>query len=236
MATYLTELIPKVCLFTFLSYLQPGLRSILSQPFPKPGLTNYANSINRFFQSFVQDDRILTFAAHFCNTSREKLGEMSDFCMRLLYRCLTEEKPEIIATYLSIYQTAVVPQQLFSCRGLANTRLLLDFARRREHSAVENSLLVQLESYIESFLDTTANEELLREYAQTLKFPQHLSSHQRLQFGGYLIFYDLPSCGLLTSELTSPLLKNHPNPLVLLAHRNPELLDISLLKMVVLLR
>ena len=216
--------------------LSVGLRSILSQPFPKSGLSDNADENEKFFQSFVQDDRILAFAAHFCGEKREESCSMSEYCKRVLYRCLTEEKPDLIATYLAIFKMIAVPLNLFSSSTLANSRLLLDFWRFHNNTTLDSDLLVQLERYIETFFHDSLYLRLLKQYATTKKFPLGLSLKERLRFGGYLIFYDLPSCYLLHTEISALSGKAHSNPLLFLSQRNAELLDIALMKMAALFK
>lgn len=80
-------------------------------------------SLENFIKSFSADPLILAFANHLCrppsfsyspssNNNKERgTDETSDaaslatFCTSVLYECLTQDKPEILQTYLSIYQT-----------------------------------------------------------------------------------------------------------------------------------
>jgi Anaphase-promoting complex sub unit 1 C-terminal domain len=59
----------------------------------------------RFFVSFSSDPKILAFAHYFCMKTHETSNEMSSYCTRVLYECLTQDKSDMVANYLWIYQT-----------------------------------------------------------------------------------------------------------------------------------
>ncbi|KAJ3213973.1 Anaphase-promoting complex subunit 1, partial [Clydaea vesicula] len=105
----------------YLDYMQDpkGQKSVLASPFPNLFSTSEFNSENvyaqkdmeEFIKSFSQDPITLSFANNFCCLPRKNLTlksyDMAAFCTSVLYDCLTQDKPEIIQTYLSIYQTVL---------------------------------------------------------------------------------------------------------------------------------
>ena len=105
-----------------ISYAQDprGLRSIIARSVP--GLTDLGagrdeHSTAEFVQCFSEDPNMLAFARLFCSRMHDDgLGfapngashsSVSDehvpFCTNVLHECLAHDKPEILATYLSIY-------------------------------------------------------------------------------------------------------------------------------------
>jgi hypothetical protein len=96
------------------------LRSIIARSVP--GLTDLGagrdeHSTAEFVQCFSEDPNMLAFARLFCSRMHDDgLGfapngashsSVSDehvpFCTNVLHECLAHDKPEILATYLSIY-------------------------------------------------------------------------------------------------------------------------------------
>lgn len=89
-------------------FSQPGSFPCLKQPISVDMEDrSERNRLNlEFISSFSDDPHILAFANHFCSDTDDddqKAG-VSEFCTSVLYECLTREKPEMLRTYLSIYQ------------------------------------------------------------------------------------------------------------------------------------
>lgn len=105
-----------------------GLRSILSRSFPTSSRLKFKNlefgesekNKSELVSSFSADHNILAFADHFCN-EKSLLGT---FCTDVLYECLTREKPEMLRTYLAIYQIITHLHQQENPIGICNLKLV----------------------------------------------------------------------------------------------------------------
>jgi anaphase-promoting complex subunit 1 len=80
-------------------------------------------SREEFMQSFISDTNVLAFARHFC-------GESSDpFYSTMLYECLSQEKPEMIQTYLFLHNTLKRFYQDLSIADAWNVKIMIRYYR-----------------------------------------------------------------------------------------------------------
>ncbi|KAL6068526.1 Anaphase-promoting complex subunit 1 [Balamuthia mandrillaris] len=109
-----------------------------------------------FIKSFSQDPNILAFANHFAlpqscanptgaSTSpftqlhnEEAANFLASFCTAALYECLTQEKPEVLQTYLHLYR---IIQQLRNYSAICSASSPSGHLAEREVAALTQSLL-----------------------------------------------------------------------------------------------
>ncbi|KAJ3090790.1 Anaphase-promoting complex subunit 1 [Quaeritorhiza haematococci] len=112
-----------------------GQRSILARSFPKNfSVSNVSGehkerSREEFIKSFSADPHVLAFANHLCRASpcQPASTAMASFCTSVLYECLTMDKPEIIETYLSIYQAVQNLSSQQNTMAIWNIKLVMAF-------------------------------------------------------------------------------------------------------------
>uniref|UniRef100_A0A6B2KWW4 Uncharacterized protein n=1 Tax=Arcella intermedia TaxID=1963864 RepID=A0A6B2KWW4_9EUKA len=99
------------------------------------------NNIADYIKTFSEDRNVRAFAEHFCDpknaiseiedknislSQKEILEaeEHSDFTSSILYQCLIDDKPEMVAVYLKIYQTARTLQSQYSNANIVNIKII----------------------------------------------------------------------------------------------------------------
>ncbi|XP_078728043.1 anaphase-promoting complex subunit 1 isoform X4 [Lampetra fluviatilis] len=110
-----------------------GYRSLLAQTF-----THQSPELQRVrpeaIQAFSSDPAILAFAEHFCKAveSSEEGRAACDMLSSVLYECVTQEKPELLPTYMAAYQATRMLQSrsIPDTTALWQLRLLLEFSGR----------------------------------------------------------------------------------------------------------
>ena len=114
-----------------LSYVQDphAMRSLLTQ--------TGASTVSALdlIRSFTEDLRLLGFAQYFCD-GRDAM-DPNDLCLneastsqlfkRILYDCLTEEKPEAVSLHLSLLRLVSLIRNDVSIEAVGNLRFLLDY-------------------------------------------------------------------------------------------------------------
>ena len=55
-------------------------------------------------RSFSSDPRILEFAENFCQSEHKKEYDVCQYLSRVLYECVSHEKPEILLTHIAMQQ------------------------------------------------------------------------------------------------------------------------------------
>jgi anaphase-promoting complex subunit 1 len=209
----------------FLSYKDDpkGYRSILSRSYPKDSHLHYHNNSSQqqlatsdrnqkhnrdFISAFSADPSILAFAQLFCTTSHSSTNnnhhDASGFYTSVLYECLTQEKPEMVGTYLSLYHTVNNMCSEPNPLAMSNVKLIMAFYSsntnalwQQQHSplislsfletlrnAIEKTFSdLQMKSYWPQFLQGTGNEGITANRSVSMK--------DRL-FRCYLCFSGIP--------------------------------------------
>uniref|UniRef100_A0A4W3J5N0 Anaphase promoting complex subunit 1 n=1 Tax=Callorhinchus milii TaxID=7868 RepID=A0A4W3J5N0_CALMI len=88
-----------------LSYTEDpkGFRSLLAQTFTHRN-PEFLSVKPEAVSAFTSDPALLSFAEYFCKQSNENGQEMLDLFSSILYECVTQEKPEMLPTYMAIDQ------------------------------------------------------------------------------------------------------------------------------------
>ena len=110
----------------YLGYEQDpgGRRSILTRSFPRSNAQ--ASDKEAFIKAFSADSTFLSFAHHFCVEAADP------FFPRVMYECLSREKPEVMRTYLELFQIMRDLQRgQVSLHDIWNLKLVLAFYRGR---------------------------------------------------------------------------------------------------------
>lgn len=117
---------------------------------------------------------LLAFAQNFCvqgvgSSSEEK--EFTDFCRTVLYDCLAEEKPELIYTFIELYQaTRSMPHDTNSPLHARNFSLISTFYDRRlplQDTASKPLIPPSFLASIQARLEASFDDSELAAYART---------------------------------------------------------------------
>jgi hypothetical protein len=103
----------------------------------------------RFVSSFSTDPKMLAFANHFCIDSGENSIEMATYCTRVLYDCLTNDKPEMIPVYIWIYQSlTTLYEGTIDFQTAMNLKLFIQYYSNREANLHERLVDISFVSLI----------------------------------------------------------------------------------------
>lgn len=137
-------LIVHECIFSNNNQDPDGIRGILATSFPgvkkNDADTDQADGLReRFITSFSSDPQILAFTHYFCINSEESSSDMAAYCTRVLYECLTQDKPEMITVYLWIHQTVkTIYHRHADARTVTNLKMVIQFCSQKStHSGFE---------------------------------------------------------------------------------------------------
>ena len=195
---------------------EKGLKGILSRSFPKDGsdamlFPRSQKNREEFVRSFSADPSIVAFAKHFCSDDSER----ARFCTNVLYSCLTHEKPEMLPTYLSIYQAMEQLRHQENSLSLWNLLLALSYY----HTSLDNKLRASWTSEPLLQSEFMASLELkLHSFFGSLPFEKQLSAY--LSNGSHPVFTDSQVTG-------SPKAQRVLFALMLTYLRMPSLRDID---------
>jgi len=130
-----------------------GLSSIFCRPFGSAAAPRETS-----LSHFCSEPAIRAFAQHLCRraaapaatpaatalTASPDAVELHTFCDRLLYECLTQEKPDLVPAYLLLYHTALRLQRNRCAVGMRSLRLLLAHAEARDDEPLQRPFLRSL--------------------------------------------------------------------------------------------
>jgi hypothetical protein len=95
--------------------------------------------------SFTTDTDSSSSAATATTQESSESASLAAFCTSVLYECLTQDKPEILQTYLSIYQTLQnrqLKESTLANDTLRNVQLMANFYEGKD-SGMINPLFIE---------------------------------------------------------------------------------------------
>jgi hypothetical protein len=176
----------------FLPYREDpqGYRSILSRSFPKQSI----GVKNQYLLSFeAQPNGFLSFAKHFCTDT---------VITAMLYECLTHQKQEMLSIYLSLYLSVKNIGQT-NALTLTNLKLLFSFSTKRksyQDTLIQSNFIHYLKAKVDCLFENLGFEtQYLQHYLNNSLWPSFptkqatiSTTQQRILFGAFLNYYDIP--------------------------------------------
>jgi hypothetical protein len=151
----------------------------------------------QLLSSYSSDPEVLAFVTYLCQSnpddSEPKL-EMADFCTRILYECLCEDKLEMVHVYVQLYcQLSGIIKGIFPNAQEILSLLCMIRANRLHSSAtkfiVDDGFIDQIDHHLkELFSDKLSIENALSDFVQSGRIDQE----RRLYFSSYLVYHGWP--------------------------------------------
>lgn len=136
-----------------LSYMSDpdGRRGILGASFPIDGadFEQVLRARQRFVKSFSSDPKVVSFLTYFCDSEKGDGQSSAVFCLRLLYECLTQDKPEVIGVVLWIMNTVKdLRKEYANPEDILNLKLILSAGNRSSQSVINPDFLSHVDHQI----------------------------------------------------------------------------------------
>lgn len=152
----------------------------------------------RFVNSFSSNSYVLAFVRHLCDLPNEEL--FSDFCIGILYECLSQDKPEMVSVYLSIYHLLKRLETGFDLDldSAASLRCLINHSKRtsgKDCIALDGYFIDLVQAQVETYLIAIESKvkEPLRSLCSKLTLPTDISVKLHTLCCAYMTFYGWPT-------------------------------------------
>ncbi len=182
----------------YLSYMEDphGSRGISACSF-SASMGKGAN--DKFINIFSSSPDILAFAQYFCS---DEENEMTAYCIRILYDCMTQDKLEMIGLYMWIYQAFKNLDHNIDEALMNNLRLIFAFYKPRlkmlnQAQLVNGPFFALLQDRFEQFWSNKGLENALNLYLKGKPIPKETSQ----LVACYVTFHNWPSRNALLSIL-----------------------------------
>ncbi|XP_059838868.1 anaphase-promoting complex subunit 1 [Hypanus sabinus] len=188
-----------------------GFRSLLAQTFTHRN-PEFLSIKPEAVSAFTSDPALLSFAEYFCKHSKKdgEKQEVLDLLSSILYECVTQEKPEMLPTYMAIDQAVrrlerkemsetfelwqiKLVQQFYNSSSLQD-----NFKNSNRGLLINSEFLLAMKSSLDSTLDQwlhASGDVLLRSYLSN----QPVEESQIAMLACFLVYHLVPTHQQITS-------------------------------------
>ncbi|KAL8463255.1 hypothetical protein ACS0TY_034046 [Phlomoides rotata] len=188
--------------------------SALTQPKSCASTTDSTGAIpvDHLVSTFSSDPSLIAFAQLFCGSSSSSRSELDfhEFCLQVLFECVSKDRPALLQVYLSLYATigyiadSVVNGTCVSGdslslsslkiadaynEALSNGRLSTSSRGEIVQSAFLGSLKKRVEDLLNSWVELNSG---IHDYVMSGEWPSH-NPKSRIILSWYLQWYNVPS-------------------------------------------